>query len=156
MSRLSQYEALMKQYNKSLTAERRTIFLTILQNDRLTMAQLIKQHPTINRSSVYRIVKLFESIGIIQRIHFGFKHSFELSEVFRAHHHHLHCVQCDRIQPTGQSKSLENSIIELAAAANFIPTNHILEISGICQKCAKTKETPGRSPGSMEASHFHI
>ncbi len=130
----------MRENNQSLTAVRLTIFDYLSVCESQTMAELVhKMDGKADRASVYRTIKLFERLGIVQRVHTGWKHTLELSDRFTPHHHHLNCISCSRHLPVTESSGLESNILRLCRANNFTPTNHQLEIRGYCQDCQHTR-----------------
>lgn len=98
------------------------------------MHELVTLVATADRASVYRAVELFESLGIIQRIHTGWKYKIELSDHFASHHHHLTCTQCEKTTPI-EGSELEAVLDTLSAHYNFLPTSHQIEIQGLCGQC---------------------
>lgn len=129
------FKSILRNNHQSLTKQRLEIFQVLSVHDSLDMASILSNIPNIDRSSAYRTLALFERLGIVDRLHFGFKHRFELSDKFRQHHHHLHCQKCGRIIPIERNENLENSITLIAKLANFHPTNHVIEINGLCENC---------------------
>jgi Fur family ferric uptake transcriptional regulator len=120
----------------SLTKARKVVFLALLDKEPQTMADLANSVSTeVDRASVYRIVALFEKLGIVERLQIGWKYKIELSDTFAAHHHHITCVQCGRVQNFEESTILEFELKQLAADAGFIETGHQVELRGICSSC---------------------
>jgi Fur family ferric uptake transcriptional regulator len=83
---------------------------------------------------VYRAVDLFERLGVVQRLHTGWKYKLELSDKFTEHHHHLTCVRCGRTVAMNEDE-LERLIHRLAGEYDFLPTAHQIEIQGLCATC---------------------
>ena len=77
------------------------------------MHDLIKRTKGVDRASVYRAVRLFEQLGIVQRLNTGWKYKIELTDKFAEHHHHLTCLQCGKTIAMGESE-LEEMISKLA------------------------------------------
>jgi len=88
----------------------------------------------LDRASIYRIVTLFEKLGIVQRVNIGWKYKIELSDAFAEHHHHLTCTSCHRVIPI-QGTELERFIKKLGQAYAFAPTGHQVEVQGLCRAC---------------------
>jgi Fur family ferric uptake transcriptional regulator len=132
--------ALLKQSLKSkgfsLTNVRRTIFGLLWQSQPQAMNELMSRgRGQFDRASLYRTIKLFESIGIVQRVNIGWKYKLELSDSYLAHHHHLICLSCGRLIELKSDKKIERLIDELVELHNFTPTGHQLEIQGYCVSC---------------------
>lgn len=100
----------------------------------LSVADIIKTCPTIDKVSVYRTVETFTNIGVTTVVMHGWKQRYELAEPFRPHHHHLHCIQCGRIVEI-ESDKVESIIYQIGKEYGFHPTNHTFEISGLCSAC---------------------
>lgn len=98
------------------------------------MHQLVQRVQGIDRASVYRAVDLFERLGIVQRLNTGWKYKLELTDKFAEHHHHLTCTSCGATLAMNESE-LEALIAKLAAAHNFKPAAHQIEIQGLCSNC---------------------
>lgn len=98
------------------------------------MHQLVERAGNIDRASVYRAVDLFERLGVVQRLHTGWKYKVELSDKFAEHHHHLTCIRCGATAAMNE-KGLEAVIEQLTAAHHFKPTAHQIEIQGLCTRC---------------------
>lgn len=137
---MSSYEDLstaLRQRGYSITRPRQIVFEALSGNGPITTADLIKRiNKSIDRVSIYRTIKLFEEIGIIQRLNFGFKYKLELSDRFSEHHHHLTCIGCGSVTDISKHE-LENFINSIASDKGFSPSSHQIEIQGYCQRCIK-------------------
>ena len=88
----SVFETRLRQEGFSITRQRQDVFKAILDHGPLSLPEIIRRlAEKVDRVSVYRIVGLYESLGIVQRLNNGFKYKLELSDSFTAHHHHLTC-----------------------------------------------------------------
>jgi Fur family ferric uptake transcriptional regulator len=120
----------------SLTKARKVIFLALLDKEPQTMAELANSvSKEVDRASVYRVITLFEKLGIVDRLQLGWKYKIELSDTFAAHHHHITCVQCGRFQTFEESSTLAFELKQLASEAGFKETGHQVELRGICAEC---------------------
>ncbi|HSW66003.1 MAG TPA: Fur family transcriptional regulator [Bacillota bacterium] len=126
---------LLKTNGQSLTRARLGVFEALLGQEPLSMQQLANRVPKADRASVYRAIELFERLGIVQRLHTGWKYKLELTDKFATHHHHLTCLGCGRVLPMNED-ALEQVIAKLAAAHHFTPSAHQIELQGYCQECA--------------------
>ena len=126
----------LKDQGYSMTAPRLAVFDALLGQEPQSMSYIIdKVGKAADRASVYRTVELYEKLGIIKRLHIGWKHKLELSDVFSHHHHHLTCTSCGKIFPLIENPEFERSIKLLALKERFLPKEHQLEIQGICEDC---------------------
>jgi Fur family ferric uptake transcriptional regulator len=129
----------LRQRGLSVTAGRILILKYLWQQKPMTIAQLIdKVDGRVDRASVYRAVSLFEQLGMVRRISVGWKYQIELSGEFSAHHHHLHCINCQAVIPITDD-SLEDTIAAIGQRHRFVPTEHQLEIQGVCRQCSRKK-----------------
>lgn len=90
--------------------------------------------PTINLSTIYRILELFYDKGIVIKNNLSDtkKALYELNT--HTHKHYMVCLKCKQVFP------LENcpcSLIEKAVSenSNFEILDHKIEIIGYCSKC---------------------
>jgi Fur family ferric uptake transcriptional regulator len=133
---LLQLKKTLKAHHQSLTAPRLRVFEALQDHEPQTMHDLVTTCQTsADRASVYRTVALFEQLGIVQRLHMGWKYKLELSDAFSHHHHHLTCTNCGRIIPLPEDDQLETRLRELARQLDFQPQDHQIEIHGLCQAC---------------------
>lgn len=128
----------LKQNNASVTAARLTVFSALENTEPQTMDQLVKKvSSSVNRASVYRVIDLFEKLGIVQRLQIGWKYKLELSNEFQEHHHHMTCTNCSKIISFHEPKNLDELLNRIAAEKNFSLQSHQLELRGICENCQR-------------------
>jgi Fur family transcriptional regulator, ferric uptake regulator len=140
MTSLDMLQQKLKESGFSLTAPRRQVFRTIEAEGPCTISEIQeKVSPHVHRASTYRVVQLFERLGIVQRIPMGWKYKLELSDMFTDHHHHAHCTSCDKIVKLEQQSDIEMAIESLARRNHFKLESHSLEMSGICYECSLKK-----------------
>lgn len=136
-SDIDQLRDTLRNHGQSLTASRQTVFKALRHQEPQTMHEIIAACAgQTDRASVYRTITLFEQLGIVQRIHIGWKYKLELTDTFSHHHHHLACSQCGMVIPLTEDTVLENMLSQLAASHDFQPQSHQLEIRGLCAKCS--------------------
>lgn len=131
------FRSLLKEARQSVTAARLKVFEALLNEEPLSMQQLATKTSGIDRASVYRAVRLFERLGIVQRLNTGWKYKIELTDKFADHHHHFTCVACGKTVVIGEAE-MEGLIDRLAAHHGFTPTAHQIEIQGYCEQCRKS------------------
>ena len=126
----------LQRHKQSVTTPRLTIFSTLQTHGPLTMHELVDYcGPSVDRASIYRSIKLFEQLGIIQRLQIGWKYRIELSSDFQNHHHHMHCVSCGRVTAIPEDPLLEDRLHELSKSLHFEAQDHQIEIRGLCRSC---------------------
>lgn len=134
MTSVDSFKTLLKSSGQSVTQARLAVFGALLGKEPMSMHDLVGRVKEVDRASVYRAVELFERLGIIQRLNTGWKYKLELTDKFAEHHHHLTCLNCGCTIAMNEDE-LEQLITRLAAAHNFKPTAHQIEIQGLCQNC---------------------
>jgi Fe2+ or Zn2+ uptake regulation protein len=126
----------LKENNMAVTRPRKAVFETLSGHEPQSMGEIIRRlQGKIDRSSVYRSILLFERLHIVQRLHIGWKYKLELTDRYSHHHHHLTCLSCGTLIPISGAAAIEQNIARICRAHNFSPTNHQLEIRGLCQSC---------------------
>lgn len=96
--------------------------------------------PSVPVSTLYRTLSILEEANVV-RPHFVTKgvSRYELSEWLSGHHHHLVCTNCAKVEDIDVPEVFEtqvHTLVEsLSAEASFTPTNHVLEIEGLCKEC---------------------
>jgi len=126
----------LKANGYSVTKSRKAVFMTLLDKEPQSISEVTKAvGDTIDRASIYRTLELFESLSIVERLPIGWKHKFELSDAFAAHHHHATCIHCGKIVPFEESDTIKLELKKQAEAIGFIETNHQLEVRGVCSAC---------------------
>jgi Fur family transcriptional regulator, ferric uptake regulator len=133
---LDAFKRLLKEQRQSVTKTRLAVFKALLDQEPLSMHQLVDRVADADRASVYRTIDLFERLGIVQRLNTGWKYKIELSDKFAAHHHHLTCTHCGATIPMNEQE-LEAVIDKLARAHGFQPMAHQIEIQGLCGVCSQ-------------------
>ena len=129
--------AILKNQGYSLTRPRQAVFDLLLNKEPQTMQLVIKQaQGKVDRATVYRVIELFEQLGIVNRLNIGFKYKLELSDVFHGHHHHFYCTACGKTFDLPANQMLETIINSAAASEGFAPRGHQLELYGLCAKCS--------------------
>ena len=97
---------------------------------------LLESGEDIGLATVYRVLTQFETAGLVTRHHFEGGHSvFELNQ--GAHHDHILCVKCGRVDEFVDSE-IEARQKKIASAKGYEMTDHSLYIYGICLSCRKT------------------
>lgn len=128
---------ILKDNNLSITKPRLIVFEGLVNSaSPKSMKELYNLvGNNIDRVSVYRVVALFERLGIINKIAIGFKYKIELSEVFTEHHHHISCIKCGKIIAITDDGPIENYVKDIAKKYKFSGIKHNFELNGYCPKC---------------------
>jgi Fur family ferric uptake transcriptional regulator len=127
---------ILEENNYKVTKGRLLIFKQLYGQEPQSMASLVTSTATsIDRVSVYRIVTLYEKLGVVKRINIGWKYKLELSDIFLDHHHHASCLGCGRMVAIEENKEVEKMIENLGKASGFTLISHQLELQGYCSEC---------------------
>jgi len=101
----------------------------------LSVADIIKICPKVDKVSIYRTIEVFTRIEVVTIVMHGWKQRYELAEPFKPHHHHLHCTACGMVLET-HSDQIEHLINAISDKHEFHPIAHTFEITGLCRACA--------------------
>lgn len=122
-----------------LTGQRRALAEIIAsRGDRFTADDLVAQadraKPRIGRATVFRSLEVFETLGLVERVHLvRGEHAYVLCDPAR-HHHHLICERCGR--NTEVSDPDIGSIAQaIGEKAGYQVKSHRFEIVGLCPDC---------------------
>lgn len=86
-------------------------------------------------ASVYRVLDLLVSLGLVQRLDLGGGISrYEPALPGGEHHHHLVCVECGEVRPF-EDPRLESAIEQTAARSDFTIDGHDVVLRGHCPDC---------------------
>ncbi|SFV56441.1 Ferric uptake regulation protein FUR [hydrothermal vent metagenome] len=140
---LETFKQLLKGSSLKFTKQRELVLKTLYENDgHFTpedLYNLIKSnHPEVNIgiATVYRTLTLLEESGIANSISFGSKgKKYEMG--LKEHHDHLICIECGKLIEF-QDETIEKRQEEIAQKFNFKMTDHIMNITGICEACQTT------------------
>jgi len=108
----------------------------------ITIPDILREHPDLAQSSVYRNLGVLEHAGVIARVITNDEWArFELADDMggRHHHHHLICEQCgtvrDVVVPESLEVALDRSLDDLAMTNGFELREHRLDLVGRCADC---------------------
>jgi Fur family ferric uptake transcriptional regulator len=87
----------------------------------------------VGLATVYRTLGLLAGQGLVDTL--AHRHGERCYRLCGAeHHHHLVCSGCHRVVELGGCE-LEPWLDRAAAAHGFVPTEHRLEVTGLCGAC---------------------
>jgi Fur family ferric uptake transcriptional regulator len=137
LTRKDNLKEILREQGYSITAQRLLVFDLLVDREPMTMYELYdRAGNNLDRASTYRIIDLFEKLGVVQRINIGWKYKVELSDKFAEHHHHLTCLKCHKVIPISGGE-MEAFISSLAKKHAFQSIGHQVEIQGYCDRCAE-------------------
>lgn len=98
-------------------------------------ASLVEAGVNAGLATVYRNLQVLEESGQVDAIR-----ATTGEVLYRAcrgdtHHHHIICTSCGCAEEV-EVKGVEQAIREVAATHNFLLSDHLLELLGLCENCA--------------------
>ena len=132
-------QASIKRNGLRMTRQRMAIAEAFFQADGHLNAEeissLVKEsHPGIGQATVYRTMRMLESVGLVTSSNFGSSSArFEVQD--DDHHDHLICTECGRIVEF-LNEEIERLQDEIAEKYGMRLTAHRMELYG---KCANPK-----------------
>lgn len=132
-------QKILKERGYSMTKPRQVVCALLWGQEPQAVSELARRSQgVIDRASLYRTISLFEKLGLVRRLHIGWKYKVELSEAFVHHHHHISCVRCGKLVALSEDMAVESLLHSLAQQHGFLVTDHQLEIAGVCQMCQRS------------------
>ncbi|MCS6839049.1 MAG: transcriptional repressor [Bdellovibrionaceae bacterium] len=137
---LDDLKNLLRNLNLKITDQRLLILKTLNDGTRTHMtAQEIYEKvrridSSIGFATVYRLLKRLAQSGVVTEVRVGSAPSrYELTAKY--HHDHLTCVMCGLIIEF-ECDEIERLQQQIAQRFGFLLKDHVLELYGICSKCA--------------------
>ena len=141
---LEEFKNIIKADGLKFTSQREAILQTLYENPQHFTSEnlymLVKQkHPDLNIgiATVYRTLALLEESGLVSSISLGIQgKKFEIAN--KPHHDHLICEACGKIIEF-ENEKIEELQHQIAKENDFILTDHLMQLYGICPECRKKK-----------------
>ena len=90
----------------------------------------------VGLASVYRILDLLVERGLVQKIDLGGGRAhYEAAHHGEAHHHHLVCTECGKVEPFADAE-LERALERIETQAGYLVRTHDVLLRGACDDCA--------------------
>ncbi len=128
---------------KERTTPIRTTLLKILSKIKkpLTTQELLAALETnglkANKTTIYRQLESLKENKIINEVHFNDRNvRYELNKL-EAHHHHLVCMKCKKVEDVTLPEDLHHQEKMVFEKNNFKVLQHFLEFFGLCKNCQK-------------------
>lgn len=127
-----------------LTVARKAIINIFESNNKPISAEqvndiLIEDSIYINKSTLYREIDFLVIQNLLKPIQLQEKTKrYEL--VHLHHHHHLICQKCNKIEDFEIKNCIDDVLTKVTSDHNFLISDHILDIYGICSQCQIKKE----------------
>ncbi len=94
---------------------------------------LHKERRRIGLTSVYRVLGLFESLGIVFKVVNGSKSGYKLCEL-EDHHHHIICKNCGHVEELNFC-FISDWSTKVTEYTGYQVTDHQLNLYGLCREC---------------------
>lgn len=126
-----------KEEGLPVTTQRRAVLEAVLECDDHPSADAVharvqKRLPEVSRTTVYRSLETLVRLGVITKAcHPGSVVRFDPRTET---HHHLVCLQCDRVMDL-QDRALDALPIPDTSAVGFEVSDFRVQLRGICQRC---------------------
>ncbi len=139
-SSLKEFKNILRKNSLYVTKQRVALFKLLFNEPKPLPLQDVanKLDDKLDLVTVYRNIESLEKINVIKKIYTGWSYRIELSEKFRAHHHHLTCTQCSKTIRINLSDKIENELRAIGKQHNFVIKNHEVELYGLCKACQPT------------------
>jgi Fur family ferric uptake transcriptional regulator len=96
---------------------------------------LFKKGKRVGLTSIYRFTEIFESMGMVFKIHNGSTVKYKLCEL-EGHHHHIVCRACGNVVELNFCDISELSK-KVSESTGYQVIDHQLNFFGICKDCIK-------------------
>ena len=120
----------------------RALILEIIRRGHLDADEIYRQarakQPNISLSTVYRTLRMFKKLGLVEELHFDEEHHhYEVKP--SAEHHHLVCLSCGKIMEFEYplSPKMKRNI---AREKGFEVTGVEIRMTGYCSKCRQSRK----------------
>ena len=95
--------------------------------------RVVQQYPEISLSTIYRTLETLRGLGLVTQTDMGNgREEYHFAE--QAHHHHLVCTACGKVQDLDQC-AIADVMRELSEATGYQVEGHWLELYGRCAGC---------------------
>jgi Fur family ferric uptake transcriptional regulator len=117
----------------------RKLLLDLIQQadghmDAYELYELARQHePAISLSTVYRNLKLFKELGLVEERHFAEEHHHYEAKP-SVEHHHLVCLGCGQVQEF-VSPLAKRMVKEVGRDNGFEISKTEIRMEGYCPRC---------------------
>lgn len=99
------------------------------------MSSLLEKKVSFNKATIYRELAFLKERRLIQEVRIPHEKGMRFEAAQMAHHHHLICVSCKKIEDIVLQKELEEQENEIYRSTGFQVLGHTLEFMGLCQGC---------------------
>ena len=100
--------------------------------------QVRRKRPRLSLSTVYRTLRMFKELGLVEELHFDeAHHHYEMKS--SSEHQHLMCLDCGKIMEFEYplSQKIKRNI---AREKDFEVTGVEIQVTGYCSKCRQNRK----------------
>ena len=146
---MERFEEFLQSRGKRITQQRRTIVDQVFSHhehfdadDLLEELAQTAGARKVSRPTVYRTLSELVDAGLLRKMSLNNRAVYEHDYGY-PQHDHLHCQQCNQLI---EFRSEELTAIRDAVARqhNFRVTGHRLIVTGTCDKCQRSRQSPRR------------
>jgi len=120
----------------------RALILEVIRRGHLDADEIYRQarakQPRLSLSTVYRTLRMFKKLGLIEELHFNeAHHHYEMKP--SSEHYHLVCLGCGRVIEFQfpLTRYIRRNVTELK---NFEIVNAEIRMTGYCPKCRQNRK----------------
>jgi Fur family peroxide stress response transcriptional regulator len=139
--RLEQFKAVAREAGVKLTHQRLEIFREVASSlehpDAETVFRAVQARmPTVSLDTVYRTLWMLNDLGLVTTL--GRRRESVRFDANLEHHHHYVCVRCGLARDFESAALNALRIPDAVKEFGSVVATHV-EVSGICERCAKEK-----------------
>ncbi len=101
-----------------------------------------EQYPGVGRASVFRSLEAFTRLGIARPTYSGARGPTYYLVSASGHHAHVVCTRCGQVTEIPEC-TCDPSLVGIYRKYGVNTTSHLLEIYGLCARCADEVSGPG-------------
>ncbi|MFI5359738.1 MAG: Fur family transcriptional regulator [Halanaerobiales bacterium] len=138
-------QEILREKDIRVTRQRESILEVIFEAEKPVTATYIfsrlqESCPNLKLSTVYRNMNLFVKKGLLRKLSLDIDNNESYFELIRdEHHHHLICIQCNKVLPLDCPLGEFEEKIREETAYRII--DHSVKIFGICPHCQEFSNT---------------
>ncbi len=120
----------------------RALILEVIRHGHLDADEIYRQarvkQPRLSLSTVYRTLRMFKKLGLVEELHFDeTHHRYEMKP--SSEHQHLVCLGCGKVVEFECPLSLKMKK-DIAREKGFEITGTEIRMTGYCSKCRQNKK----------------
>lgn len=138
---LERFRHYLRDHRQPLTRQRDRVAEVVLTSDDHLSAEQIRRRlkeagDSVGLATIYRTLDLLVQSGLVRAHDFGQGYRRFEPMPAQAHHDHLICVRCGRVEEFAHDR-LERMLPIIADEYGFQPERHRVEIYGVCRDCQR-------------------